>query len=1081
MFVRAVEGEFSELGIGKQIDRRGQTALVEYFDSPSSETHVYSMDGKLVAQVSLPEQTRIYYFNKDTAAWEIGRVLDDQGEFLYVKFPNGTDRRLKPLETFVRWAKAISDPTAFLAAKINETPRFSAGRSGFVRSLVSQRGATIGMSAVVSSAIEMEAHQIEVVRRVLQDPVQRYLLADEVGLGKTIEAGMLIRQCHLDAPDVQILVVVPDALVQQWRNELTSKFFLGYCLDQSLHVVSYSNVERIKALLPGIAMLVIDEAHHLTERPGPSASSLYTTIARAAPAIERLILLSATPALHNERGFLEMLHLLDPDTYSLDDEPGFRQRVKNRQALAQIAAGLTPDNALFLDERLAELADLFPDDELLHTYARELLSVTSEMPSEDDPRLISAINVLRAHLSEVYRLHRRVLRHRRSSVGGLTPHRAGAHVIEYRSEEDGRLANTTEDWRFEESVVSADDSTGNARLKRASGYAKVLDHSSQYAASGNGVIGLLTRRPELVGNSEKFGRVAEQLNRDGRFEARLDALIMGIQPMLVPKQQVVIFCSDERTADKLAKGLEDRLKAVVYRHHPEDESWQAFNDNSEQAILVCDRRAEEGLNLQGGRKIVVHYDLPLNPNRVEQRLGRVDRYGSGDAIRSVVLNCLDNPLEGAWIGFLDKGLEIFNRSVASLQYFIEDMNSALAPSLFDGGLDALLELTEASAGSDGLIAKEMDSLDQQDALDALGVTPSELLDQLSDVDEDWQGLERQSNNWIEATLQFRRTVEHIAGGSEAKGAVPFRYQYASSGHATLVPLETFYAQCQSAVDRSQSAALARKIRTVPVTFRRRTALSRAGQSLETRVLRYGDPFITGMWSITQGDDRGRSTALWRYLPGHKSDGQTDLFFRFDFIVEADVSAANGVLLAASRFNRSSQAAALRRGDMALPPFFYTIWLNRDLDIVEDSSILRKLDLEYRPEAAMDGARDFNLNPKRWHQLDRFDIPELGHWSGLCFEARRRSEEILRTSPDFVRSLASAFSHASETDVGRIGQLAARAGRTGRPDDVADLELERALSKALLDGVIAPRIHLDAVRACFLSGLASAASRLDRPA
>ncbi|MVA26558.1 protein DpdE [Agrobacterium vitis] len=1081
MFVRAIEGEFAELGIGKLIDRRGQTALVEYFDSPNSETHVHSMDVELVAPVALPEQTRIYYFSKATAAWEIGRVLDDQGEFLYVKFPNGIDRRLRPLEAFVRWAKPISDPTAFLAARINETPRFSAGRSGFVRSLVSQRGATIGMSAVASSAIELEAHQIEVVRRVLQDPVQRYLLADEVGLGKTIEAGMLIRQCHLDAPDVQILVIVPDALVQQWRIELTSKFFLGHCLDQSLHVVSYSNVDQIVALLPSLAMLVIDEAHHLTEDRGRGANSLYPAVAKAAPAIERFILLSATPALHNERGFLEMLHLLDPDTYSLDDVPGFRQRVVNRQALAEIVAGLTPDNALFLDERLAELEEFFPDDELLHTYARELLLVTNEMPTEDDPRLISAINVLRAHLSEVYRLHRRVLRHRRSSVGGLTPHRAGAHVIEYRSEESGRLSNTTEDWRFEESVASAGDPTGKMRLTRSSAFAKLLDRSSQYAANGNGVVGSLARRPELVGNMEKFDRIAEQLNSDAHFEARLDALITGIQPMLVPKQQVVVFCSDERTADKLAKSLEDRLKALVYRHHPEDRGWQAFNDNSEPAILVCDQRAEEGLNLQGGRKIVVHYDLPFNPNRVEQRLGRVDRYGSGDAIRSVVLNCLDNALEGAWLGFLDRGLEIFNRSVASLQYFIEDMNSALAHSLFDGGLDALLELTEVSGGKDGLIAKEMHSLNQQDALDALGATPSELLDQLSDVDEDWEVLEAEARNWIETTLQFHRTVEHVGGSRDAKGSPPFRYQYASSGRATLVPLETFYARCQSAVDRSQAAALARKIRTVPLTFRRRTALSRAGQSMETRILRYGDPFINGMWSITQADDRGRSTALWRYLPGHKSDGQSNLFFRFDYIVEADISGATEVLLAASRITRSSQAAVLRRGDMALPPFFYTVWLDRDLNLVEDASILRNLEVDYRPEPSGDGGRDFNLNPRRWHQLDRLDIPELGNWAGLCIEARRRSEELLRTSPSFVQKLASAFNHASETDIGRIGQLAARAQRNGRPDEIADLALEQALSGALLEGIVAPRIHVDAVRACFLSGLASAASILDKPA
>jgi hypothetical protein len=124
-------------------------------------------------------------------------------------------------DVFVRSARHIDDPTSFLAAKINETPRFADDRSKFVRCVVNQRAASMGMSALTSSAVELEAHQIEVVRRVLQDPIQRYLLADEVGLGKTIEASVLIRQCIIDGGGgVQsILVVVPDALVAQWRSD----------------------------------------------------------------------------------------------------------------------------------------------------------------------------------------------------------------------------------------------------------------------------------------------------------------------------------------------------------------------------------------------------------------------------------------------------------------------------------------------------------------------------------------------------------------------------------------------------------------------------------------------------------------------------------------------------------------------------------------------------------------------------------------------------------------------------------------------------------------------------------------------
>src|SRR5690606_32499421 len=123
--------------------------------------------------VTLPEQTRVYFFNNQLGFWEIGRLLDDHGDTQYVRFPNGSDRWLKVNDTFVRWSKPIAEPTAFLAGKVNETPRFADGRSAFVKSLLAQRAAAMGMSALVSSAVELESHQIEIVRRVLQDPVQR--------------------------------------------------------------------------------------------------------------------------------------------------------------------------------------------------------------------------------------------------------------------------------------------------------------------------------------------------------------------------------------------------------------------------------------------------------------------------------------------------------------------------------------------------------------------------------------------------------------------------------------------------------------------------------------------------------------------------------------------------------------------------------------------------------------------------------------------------------------------------------------------------------------------------------------------
>jgi ATP-dependent helicase HepA len=109
-------------------------------------------------------------------------------------------------------------------------------------------------------------------------------------------------------------------------------------------------------------MLVIDEAHHVTTDEAEGVVSLYEILADVAPRIERVLLLSATPALHNERGFLRMLHLLDPQGYPLNSDEAFKRRIESRKALAEIVATLTPQNALYLDYILDQLAELFPDD-----------------------------------------------------------------------------------------------------------------------------------------------------------------------------------------------------------------------------------------------------------------------------------------------------------------------------------------------------------------------------------------------------------------------------------------------------------------------------------------------------------------------------------------------------------------------------------------------------------------------------------------------------------------------------------------------------------------------------------------------
>jgi len=1064
MFVRAHNGKFLPLGVGKLTQKVGSLCTVEYFDAPHLDLILHEVDATDLSQVSLGEQTRIYHYNQTKRAWEIGRLLSFDEDTYFVRFPNGADRWLTENQLFVRWSRPIADPTDFLAAGVTESPRFSMGRHDFVRSMLSQRSVTLGMTAILSSAIEIEAHQVEVVRRILQDPIQRYLLADEVGLGKTIEAGILIRQCVLDSRAAsKIVVLAPDSLIDQWKEELAGRFFLGPLLGVKIFVLPFSDHDQIKQLTPNADMLVVDEAHHLTRRADTRANATYSTIAAAAPNIERVLLLSATPALGNERGFLQMLHLLDSETYPLTDVEGFTNKVRNRQALGEIVAALTPDNVLYLDQTLDQLDAAFGGDLALKEHVANLRSISNTLPDEDDPALLDVINQLRAHISEVYRLHRRILRNRRSTVSGLTPDRSGAERISYRCETTARLSEDLDAWR-----VSA--LTGSA-----------AGDAAQYLAAINWAVTLSPLSPPALSGDIAPGPLAtiiQRLRDPQRFENRVAALVAGLSRLIKPKRQFVIFASDQSVADRLAAELAGRSALNVARHDPNSTKWESFKVDALQEILVCDQRAEEGLNLQGGQKIVIHFDLPLDPNRIEQRLGRADRYGSGDAIRSVVVCCEDNPLEATWADYLEHGLRIFERSVASLQYMIDDTVDTLNKRLFEEGAEAVKDLLAASTGNGNIIDREIKAIDHQDALDSLSAPSADTFERLVDFDDNWRKIDSCSSIWLENTLQFRRSVER-ADLSQQDEKVPLRYVYVTEQPHTLIPFDAFYSECSDAIDRSQTNIRIRAIKTYPSTFRRKTALSPDGRRQSTRLLRDGEPFMTGLWHLTQADDRGRSTAMWREMPSYNGRTLADLFFRFDFVVETDLSHALDVVAKSGGLTSAVEAALGRRGDIALPPHFESVWLSDDLEPVEDEATLRYLNMPYRPDSTSIEGRDFNLNAQRWQILKQLNVSQLIHWKEICSATRLQAEQLLRDKASFRQAIDAALLQAALSDTGRLALLKVRADRTSLAADAADWTREVELSRALLKGVGSPKISVDAVVACMLTNDAGLTTRLSK--
>ncbi len=1064
-FVKVATDVGRNLGIGKVIEISGHRVVVAYFDVPG-ETQSFQIDAPATAVrvVALAEQTRVFRRDEETGRWQVGRIVDGNGPTCLVAFPNRVTANLPRADLEVRWRRPIANPTEFLIRHVTETPLFAAARSKFMRAVTAQRAACRGMSALLSSSVELESYQFNVVRKVLQDPIQRYLLADEVGLGKTVEAGLLIRQYALDSPDARVLLIVPPALVAQWRQELTQRFGLLDWLDDFIWVVPSDNLSAVEEHLSGAGMLVVDEAHHLSRQTDGFGHPLYELLRRYAARVPRLLLLSGTPVLADTSGFLRILHLLDPVVFPLNDLKGFERRVQSRQLVAEIAASLLPENVLSMEDDLDRLSEAFGDDSTLIKHVEALRPIVQALPDQDDEDFLVALGALRAHLSETYKLHRRVLRNRRKAVPWTTPQRKGLETLPYASTWRAERQQVLEELRVR--LVNSDGAAATARSLFACAV-----HPCGGGSIEDALLALGICDPRALDLAQQVDELTERADEEGeRQRVTEDAVKRCLNTQGV---QVVIFCDQASTADALTRSLGAALgesfevlrHAIAEASTLEDgqvEHWRRFLTDPERCrVLVCDARAEEGLNLHGGHKVALHYDLPVAPNRIEQRLGRLDRYGVGNAVRSLVPVCESDLAEVAWVACLAEGLQVFSASIASLQYMIEDTLRNAIQDWYNEGVDGLLRWREQLAGPTGWATREKRRIDQQDGLDAMGDPQSQEFEQLEEVDADWRAWRDAFDGFALGTLLFRNRNEPWVGKLPGGDRV-FRLNYVrDNNHPTLLSMPEFVDQFLGTIDTEDRQSTFRSPLTYPHAFSRHTVMSKEGQSRSLRSLRYGDPLVESLHSFCQTDDRGRVFAMWRYRPDCESRDASgcDLWFRFDFLVEASLPDADD----------DATRALIRRAEQHFPPQFHTVWVDatRGVTMTPPTHLAE----DYRKSGQCPG-RDYNLNPSRWQFLQMQDnIPWLLEWRRHCEEATERAlkfmagHELLRQHQE--QGLVSLrIQHAT-----RVAQVESRLTRLTGVAQVAerrDLEAEEVLHGRLSDAIRVPAISVDVAGAVFAS-------------
>ncbi|WP_321785787.1 helicase-related protein [Paraburkholderia sp. J94] len=550
-------------------------------------------------------------------------------------------------------------------------------------------------------AVEPRAYQLVPLLMALKLPTVRLLIADDVGIGKTIEGALIAREL-LDRGEIQRLTVLcPPHLCEQWQRELAERFHIHAVVVRSntadrlerdlppgtslfhAHPYTVVSLDYIKSERRREAFqrhcpefVVVDEAHTCTQA-GQGRQQRYQLLKGLADDAERhLVLLTATPHSGDEDAFFNLLGLLRPDFTQLKDMPA-DQRSDLREALARhFVQRRRPDIAEWQDtsmfpERLtAEITyrltgawgKLFND---VLTYARELVE-RSENQGLREQRMNwwAALALLRC-ISSSPAAAVNALRTRLTGVAGDAGASDAIPLEELEAQATDRVLDGTDD------ALSTDDIEPGAQTEDSERLQALIASATALAGQQN---------------DPKLAKLQEHL-----------ALLLkdGFQP--------VVFCRYIATAHYLETALQEKFKSATVKavtgELTPDEREDAVErlGESDTRILVATDCLSEGINLQGLFTAVVHYDLSWNPTRHEQREGRVDRFGQkAREVRSTMLFGEDNPVDGAVLQVILRKAESIRKELGILVPMPDD-EGKLTQAL----MNAVLLRKGASIGMQG--------------------------------------------------------------------------------------------------------------------------------------------------------------------------------------------------------------------------------------------------------------------------------------------------------------------------------------------------------------------------------------------
>jgi ATP-dependent helicase HepA len=612
-----------ELGLGTVVQAGDGRVQVEF--KSAGETRIYAADQAPLKRVRFGVGDTVRTHTDQPLI--VKQVVEQHGLLIYV----GEQQRLPEAQLSDR--VSLQGPRERLrAGRFDTAANFDLRRRSLEWLHRSRKSPVRGFTG---GRIDLIPHQLYIAQEVARRQAPRVMLSDEVGLGKTIEACLILHRLRLSGRANRILVLVPESLVHQWFVEMMRRFNLRLSifdaercaaieagdpganpfLDDQLVLASIGFLagdsrRAAQAVAAGWDVLVVDEAHHL-EWSETAPSREYQVVEELSRQSEGLLLLTATPEQLGLEHHFARLRLLDPDRYR--NLATFQSESKDYQAAAEVAVKLH-DAADLEGKDLATLRRLLARDARLEQRLAELGQGRSE-----------ARQGLLDDLLDLHGPGRVLFRNTRAGMKGF-PKR----IARFARLDAGPEA---EHWLDLVSTEFAGDA-GDAGLQ------KTVD---------------LARDPRVLW---------------------LVKLLQALDP-----QKILLISRTIEKAEALDEALRRHLTVktgVFYEgstlvQRDRNAAWFAEPDGAR--LLICSEIGSEGRNFQFAHHLVL-FDLPLNPELLEQRIGRLDRIGQTQDIQIHVPFLADSPQE-VLARWYQEGLDAFESNLAGGNELLHEFGRAV--------------------------------------------------------------------------------------------------------------------------------------------------------------------------------------------------------------------------------------------------------------------------------------------------------------------------------------------------------------------------------------------------------------------